>query len=120
MSAVRQNLVIEQGATFVFNINWMQEDETTPVDITGFTARMHIRDNIDAVDPALVELTTENSRITLGGTSGTIQLSISAVDTAAITFTEGVYDLELVNTGGTGDVTRLTYGGVEVRPEVTR
>ena len=120
MPAVRKNLVIEQGATFKFTISWMLAEGSAPVDITGYTARMHIRDNIDAVDPALVELTTENLRITLGGTSGTIQLSLSAVDTAAITFTEGVYDLELVNTGGTGDVTRLTYGGVEVRPEVTR
>jgi len=119
MTAVRENLVIEQGATFEFNISWMQSDETTPVDITGFTARMHIRGDIDE-SATLLELTTENSRIVLGGTAGTVQLLITATDTAALAFTEGVYDLELVDTGGTGDVTRLTYGGVEVRFEVTR
>lgn len=119
MTAARQNLVIEQGATFEFNINWLQSDGSTPVDITGYTARMHIRDSIDAA-ATLLELTTENARITLGDTAGTIQLSIAATDTAALAFTSGVYDLELVDTGGAGDVTRLTYGGVEVRPEVTR
>lgn len=119
MTAIRQNLVIEQGATFVFNINWIQSDATTPVDITGFTARMHVRDSVDAA-ATLIEFTTENSRIVLGDAAGTIQLSMTATDTAALSFTNGVYDLELVDTGGTGDVTRLTYGGVEVRPEVTR
>lgn len=119
MTAVRQNLVIEQGATFSFNINWIQEDETTPVDLTGFTARMHIRDSVDAL-AFLREFTDANGRIVLGGTAGTIQLLMTATDTAALTFTEGVYDLELVDTAGSGDVTRLTYGGVEVRPEVTR
>jgi len=119
MTAVRQNLVIEQGATFGFNINWLQSDESTPVDLTGYTARMHIRDSVDDA-ATLLELTTENSRIVLDGSAGTIQLSISATDTAAISFTQGVYDLELVDTGDTGEVTRLTYGGVEVRPEVTR
>lgn len=119
MTAVRQNLVIEQGATFKFNINWLQEDGTTPVDLTGFTARMHIRNSIDATT-TLLELTTENSRIALGGVAGTVQLSVDASDTPALTFTEGVYDLELVDTGGSGDVTRLTYGGVENRFEVTR
>jgi len=119
MTAVRQNLVIEQGATFEFSINWMQSDETTPVDLTGFTARMHVRTDIDAA-LTLLELTTENSRITLGGIAGTIKLSITATDTTALTFTEGVYDLELIDTGGSGTVTRLTYGGIENRPEVTR
>ena len=119
MTAVRQSLIIEQGATFEFTINWMQNDGATPVDITGYTARMHIRDTIDAT-AFLLELTTEDSRITLGGTAGTILLAITAADTEAVTFTSGVYDLELVNTGGDGTVTRLTYGGVEVRPEVTR
>jgi len=119
MTAIRQNLVIEQGATFEFNITRMQADEITPVDITGFTARMHIRDSLEDA-ATLLELTTENARIVLGGAAGTVQLSISATDTAALTFTEGVYDLELIDTGGTGDVTRLTYGGVENRYEVTR
>ena len=120
MTAVHQNLIIEQGATFEFNINWMQSDGVSAVDITGYTARMHIRDSVDAVDPPLVIFTTENTRIVLGDAAGTIQLIMSATDTAALSFTEGVYDLELVDTGGVGTVTRLIYGGVEVRPEVTR
>ena len=120
MTAIRQNLVIEQGATFLFNINWMQSDAVTAVDLTGFTARMHVRADIDAIDPPLITFTTENGRITLGGSAGTIQLDMTAVDTAALSSTDGVYDLELVDTGGSGEVTRLIYGGVEVRPEVTR
>lgn len=120
MTAIRQNLVIEQGASFKFNIDWIQKDAVTPVDLTGFTARMHVRSDIDAIDPPLIIFTTENGRITLGGSAGTIQLDMTATDTAALSFTTGVYDLELVDTGGDGKVTRIIYGGVEVRPEVTR
>lgn len=119
MTAERQNLVIEQGTTFAFNIEWTQSDKVTAVDITGYTARMHVRSAVDSED-ILIDLTTANSRIVLGGTAGTIQLAITATDTAGLTFSTAVYDLELVNAGGDGSVTRLIYGGVEVRPEVTR
>jgi hypothetical protein len=57
---------------------------------------------------ALIELTTGNGRIALGGSAGTITLTISATDTAALTAGRGVYDLELVS--GSGIVTRLLQG----------
>ena len=119
MPAVKHNIDIEQGATFEFNMKWIQEDEVTPVDITGYTARMHVRESVESAT-ILLELTTANLRIALGDAAGTIRILVSAADTAALNFTQGVYDLELVNTGGDGKVTRLIEGGVEVRPEVTR
>ena len=117
MSAYKQNLVIEQGATFSFNILWTESDGSTPVDLTNYTAEMDIRATYD--DPAtIIQLDTTNGRITLGGTAGTIQLNISATDTAALSFDSAVYDLELTAPDGT--VTRLMEGGVSFSPEVTR
>lgn len=118
MPAVKQNLEIEQGATFRYNVYWKDENTGAAIDITGYSARMHIRASHDAPDPPLLELTDANGRLALGGSAGTIQMTVTAVDTAALTFTEGVYDLELVSPGG--EVDRLLYGGVEVTPEVTR
>lgn len=118
MPATKQNLEIEQGATFQYNVYWKDADTGLPIDISGYTGRMHIRESHDAVDPPLLELTNANSRLVLGGAAGTIQMVISATDTAALTFTEGVYDLELESPGGIVD--RILYGGVEVAPEVTR
>jgi len=117
MAAYKQNLIIEQGATFSFNIEWTESDGVTPVNLTGYTAEMDIRASYD--DPnTIIQLDTTNGRITLGGTAGTIQLLISAADTAALDFTSAVYDLELTAPDGT--VTRLMEGGVSFSPEVTR
>lgn len=116
MTATRDDWCIEQGATFKRSIKWFESDETTPVDLNGFTARVHIRETVESPD-ILVSLVSP-ADITLGGVAGTIQILISATNTAALAFTEGVYDLELEDSSG--EVTRLTFGGVSVSPEVTR
>ncbi len=111
---------IKQGATFSLIMTWYtDETQTTPVDLSGYTARMQIREFKESAD-VIVELTTGNGRITLGGALGTIALEISAEDTEDLVFPEsltGVYDLELVN--GT-TVTRLLEGTVYYNLEVTR
>lgn len=94
-------------------ILWYNE----PVDLTNYTARMHIRDSVDAAS-FLLELTTANGRIVVNNTTKTITLTVTATDTAAITFTSGVYDLEMVSPAGV--VTRILEGNITVREEVTR
>lgn len=87
----------------------------TPVDLAGFTARMSIKDDVGGTE--LLRLDTTNGRITLDNAAKTIALSISAADTAAITWLEGVYDLELVS--GSGVVSLVMSGSVAVDTEVT-
>lgn len=89
----------------------------TPVDLTGYTARMQVRASA-AADAVLLDLTTENGGITLGTTDGTVTCTATATQTAALTFGTGVYDLELVD--GSGVVTRLAEGSVCLSREVTR
>ncbi len=109
------NFTIYQGATFSRVLTW-RDSSNALVNLTGYTARMMIRETIDATS-AFITLTTENGGITLGGSAGTITLAISATATAAITQSSGVYDLELVS-GST--VTRLLAGSVNIDKEVTR
>lgn len=116
MPAGTLDLYIEQGATWTLPLLWKTTDGE-PLDLTGYTARMHLRKKLTDAEFVL-ELTTENSRITLGGPDGTITLTIQAVDTSEIPTGTTVYDLELVSGGGI--VTRLLQGGVTVSPEVTR
>ncbi len=117
MAAEKLKLLIEQGATFRKTLTWKAGTPPVPVNLTGCTARMQMRTEIAAATP-LVTLTTENGGIVLGGTAGTIELFIAAVDTAAFTWTTAVYDLEIILANG--DVRRLLYGPVTVSPEVTR
>lgn len=88
-----------------------------PVNLTSYTARMQIRETVETTT-TLVELTTENGGITLGGAAGTITLLIAATATDDLDFETAVYDLELIS--GSGVVTRLLYGDVTLVSEVTR
>lgn len=114
MPAGKHDIYIEQGTTWSLPLVWKSSDGT-PIDVTGYTARMQLRKKV--TDPEVVlELTTENGKITLGGAAGTITLDISATETAALT-SGGVYDLEMVN----GEiVTRLLEGKYSLSVEVTR
>lgn len=87
-----------------------------PVNLTGFTARMQIRETIESTT-TLVSL-TEASGITLGGAAGTIGITITATATALLDFDSAVYDLEVVSAGGI--VTPVAYGNVYLNDEVTR
>ena len=116
MAASKLKLGIDQGATFRRRLTWKTGTPASPVNLTGYTARMQVRGEL-ADDAVLLELTTENGGITLGGAAGTIDLHISAAATAAFTWEAGVYDLEMVSGD---DVTRLVAGTVSVSPEVTR
>lgn len=125
MTAVVYNLTIEQGADFAFSLEWRLASGAL-VDLTSYTARMDVRaaDDISPATPGtpIVQLTTANSRITLGGVLGTVALALTAAVTAALAPTPPggyyIYDLELVSAGGV--VTRLLQGKTFVPAEVTR
>ena len=86
-----------------------------PVDLSGASARMQIRADFDG--PVLLELSTVTGGLTITG-PGTIEREIPASDTASITWTKAVYDLEVEYADGT--VHRYFEGPVSVSPEVTR
>jgi hypothetical protein len=115
MTAGTYLITAEQGATFTRVLTW-RDSANVPVNLTGYTARMQGRTDYFAPTTALT-LTTENSRIVLGGSLGTVTLSVPATDMAAISAGNYVYDLELIN-GAT--VTRLVQGTFTVNAEVTK
>ena len=110
------NITCDQGATFKRTITWTNQARV-PYNLTGYTARMQVRSTA-ASSTVILELTTANSRITLGGAAGTVNLLVAANITAALTSGLYVYDLELVSGGG--EVTRLIEGNFNVKAEVTR
>lgn len=115
MAAGRYDIEIEQGSTFNLPLIWKAGGAL--VNLTGYTARMMVRADFADASPLLI-LTTENGRIALGGAAGTIDLTIAATVTAALTdWGRGVWDLELVS-GST--VKRLLNGRAVLAKEVTR
>ena len=67
-----------------------------PKELAGYTARMTIKDKVGGTE--LLSLTTENGGIEVNNTTKAITITISTTDSEAISWTKGVYSLELVST----------------------
>ncbi len=124
MTAALHNILAEQGATYAQTFT-CRDEAGVLVDLTGYTARMQVREEYSSAEK-LLDLTTENGAIVLGGAAGTIAVVASATQMAAIVVPDGVakpprlvcvYDLELVNGSF---VERLLQGSFTVVREVTR
>jgi hypothetical protein len=114
MKPGKYNFVCPQGSTFSQQLIWSVDNE--PVDLTTYTARMQVREKYKSPN-FILNLTTENGAITLGGEEGTIDIDINSVATSEVVAKDYVYDLELVSSSV---VTRLLEGKFIVTPEVTR
>jgi hypothetical protein len=107
------NITCPQGATFDRTLTITNGG--TAMNLTGYTAAMQVREAAGAAT-ALISL-TNGSGLTLGGTAGTIGITIAATATAGVASGSYSYDLEL-NSGGT--ITRLLEGSFNVTGNVTR
>lgn len=115
MIAGDYNINIQQGATFE-RVLTVTESDGSILDLTGYTARMQIRPEVDS-EVVYANLTTENGLIVVDSVAGTISLTINASTTSAMT-REGVYDLEIISSGG--KIYKLLKGIVRIDHEVTR
>lgn len=109
------DIIMPKGSTYSETFTY--KIDGNPVNLTGYTARMQARQSHTSSSTVL-NMTTENGKISLGGTAGTITLNLTATETAAITQTQLVWDIELVSAGG--QVQRLIEGSIILTPEVTR
>ena len=121
MAAVKYDLTIEKGAKFLQTFLY-QTDAYVGIPLTNYEGRMQIRER-QSYDVVLIDLTSNPANgiiLEQGAEDGRVDIEISAVDTDTLTFTRGVYDLELYNPADPSDVIRLVEGVVHVVPNVTR
>ena len=115
MAPGRHDFVIRKGDTFRKPLRFGGSG-FAPTDLTGFTARMDILDDDGNI---LVSLTTTNGKILMGDTDLLVTLLLLDDETAALTWTTGVYDFELKDSAGSGDVYTYLEGEVCVDEERT-
>lgn len=120
MPAANYPLTLEQGASFRLHLQWNQPNNPDgtpgpPIDLTGCTAHMEVKKAYADLTP-LVNL-TDTAGITLGATTGTIDLVITDSDTAKMPSGRGVYDLVVFFPNG--DAIRVLEGSVMIKPGVT-
>jgi hypothetical protein len=107
------NFVCEQGATFDRTVTWT-DAAGVPVDLTGWTGRMQAR----GPGGVVLDFTTSEGTMTLGGTAGTVRLLHAPAETGTVA--PGTYDYDLLLTRTSdGYAKRLLEGKLVVKKRVT-
>lgn len=90
----------------------------TPIDLTGYTAQMQIRETLDS-STVIHELTSAvGGGISIDTANYTVTINIPANTTRNFDFTTAVYSLELTDPSGV--VTTLVTGNLTLVREITR
>jgi len=132
MAAGTFSFTIEQGATTDFELVY-KDSAGDPVDLTGYVAKMQLKDSIGGSNTYLTlssSLMSDGTGLNLSGsggnaaskppTSGSIGIYISHATSSNLSFGSAFYDLEIVSgSGNTANVTRLIQGKVNLSKEVT-
>lgn len=123
MTAGKLALTFEVGAKFSKQLTW-NDSAGDPIDTSLYTAEMHIRTTADAAAILLALRSTapavDEGSISLSGVDGGITLLVGADVTDDITWSAGVYDLELTLISDPTCVVRLLEGKVKSVANVTR
>ena len=108
------NITCYQGADWDRTFTITQSG--TALNLSGYSAAMQVREAADST--AYLLSLTSGTGITLGGTAGTVAVTITSTQSSAISAGSYAYDLELI--AGAGSVTRLLQGAFTVVGNVTR
>lgn len=106
-------LTVKRGDTWNIQFDW--KNNNNPIDLTGCTAKMQIRDKADALQTTV----TTSDHITISGATGIVNVSFPATATASID--PGTYYSDLQITFPiTGQVQSSSTIQFQVQEDVTR
>lgn len=113
-------LTIVRGNTLDTFFTWSTgscKTALTPVDLTGASARLQVRD--PATDSLLLEMSTADGSIVLNESPGKVRYVLTPAQTAALYWVgEAPYDLEFTFPNGT--VTNKVFGPATLETTVTQ
>jgi hypothetical protein len=106
-----QNLVIDQGTTFLEYITYV-DNSKLPIDITGYLARGQMRKSHQSANSYTFLANV------VSAATGNISLEMTSDYTTNIKYGRYVYDVEIYSNANI--VHRVVEGIVTVNPEVTK
>ena len=119
MPAGRYDITIEQGATFTLPVSYKNSAGSVVNLSSGYSARMRIKESVGGTLLASTESgdsTGATISVSLAASGNNITITMTAANTAALTFDHAVYDFELIS-GSVVD--RIIEGRVSLKKEVT-
>ena len=111
MAAIPLNLLLEKGTDFDATFNIQNEDNTTPLNLTGYTAEAKLKKSY---------YTTASTSFVVDFVdryNGILKISLTNTSTSALDPRRYVYDIVL--TSPQSIKTRVIEGIIEVTPGVT-
>ena len=108
--ATKANLIIDQGTTFSSTVT-LTDTNGDPIDLSDYTGAAQMRKSCTSSSQTAFT-------VALGGSNGTITLSLTANATANISGGRYLYDVEL--TDSSNAISRVFEGIVTVNPNITR
>jgi hypothetical protein len=105
------DLLIDQYADCTATFLWSKRADGSPVDVSGYTAQLMLRNNPPDPTPLVSISTTPNAQgsLTLGGVLGTVDVLILH-GTTAILPGNAMLGLDLILLAPTGQIVDLVHG----------
>ncbi len=97
--AVKKNFEVDQNATFTFQIEYTEDDELTPIDLTGSSAKLQVRDTQGGSKLAFT-LTSPAGGIVIDGPAGTLDIKMTPTQTNKLFYPKSAYDIMVIDTNG--------------------
>jgi len=116
MTAGIYNFTVDQGAQYNTTIVWANS-AGVPIDLTGYTAALQLREQASSPNPSALNLTSSNGGIVITPLTGSMLITMTSAQTAALDARFYVYDLELTLSGV---VSRIIQGQITVSAQVTQ
>ena len=114
MAAAYQDLYLEQGTTYNEQIT-LTDQNGAAYNLSNFSVSSQARKSYYSANASIVFNTT-----IFNANSGIIQLSLDSATCANVSPGKYVYDVIVIATIGTPNVTRVLEGQVIITPDVTR
>jgi len=94
--AVQKNWEVDHNTTFTFQIQYTQDDEVTPIDLTGASAKMQVRDTKGGSKLAFT-LTSPTGGITIDGPNGLLTIKATPTQTSKLFYPKSSYDVMIID-----------------------
>ena len=113
--AGQKNFEVDQNATFTFIVEY-KDNNGLPIDLTGSTAKMQVRDTKGGAKLAFT-LTTPAGGITIDGPNGKLTIKMTPTQTNKLFYPKSSYDIML--TDSNLNKTKLLEGFLTLSRSVT-
>lgn len=114
--AKQKNWEVDQNTTFRFQIQYTEDDQVTPIDLTGATAKMQVRDTKGGSKLAFT-LTSPSGGITIDGPTGLVEIVATPTQTNKLFYPKSSYDIMIIDSNG--NKTKILEGFISLSRSVT-